>query len=411
MNTKLNIFLWALYDFANSFTQIAFSLYFAQWIVVEQRISDLSFNLAFVAAAFLLLLTVPVVGFLLDTRFRRISGLRIATSAMIIFYLATASAAIYGNGILALTLFCLGFYSFLLTFTFYTPLLVDITSVSNRGKVSGWGFLANFSGQIAVLLLTLPFAMGTLSLFGSSPRVETLFPAIVTFAIFALPMLLFFFEPKKEQKVFQFKSEVQNLLKEAKLLFLTPGVALFLLAHFLFYDAILTASNNFSIFLENVWRVEDLVKTGILLGIFVTAAIGSILSGFIADKIGHKKTFTYIVGGWLIILPTLALVQNFSIFMTATTLMGFWFGASWTLSRSIFSYIAPEGSRNLAFGFFGLIERASSLLGPLVWGLVATGMISYGDDRYRLALLTMTIFVLGAFIALRFVKSSETKVA
>lgn len=409
VRSRTNTLTWVLYDFANSFTQIAFSLYFAQWIVIDHGISDLTFNLAFVAASLALLLTVPVAGFLLDTRLRRITGLRISTASMVLWYTVAAVAALDGSGMVALCAFAAGFYSFLLTFTFYTPLLIDIAPPEKRGRISGFGFAANFTGQIAVLLLALPFATGAISLFGAAPRAETLLPAVIACALFTLPMLVLFKEPRKQTERRPLSAELRALRTAAQSLITAPGLVLFLVAHFLFYDAILTASNNFSIFLEQVWGVPDTIKSLILLGIFVTAAIGSLVAGVVADRVGHLRTFTYVVAGWVLILPFLGLVQDFTLFVIATTLMGFWFGASWTLSRSVFSYIAPENCRNLAFGFFGLVERASSLLGPLVWGLVATGFITYGADRYRFAMLAMAVFVVGAFIVLRTIRDKSVQ--
>ena len=73
--------------------------------------------------------------------------------------------------------------------------------------------------------------------------------------------------------------------------------------------------------------------------------------------------------------------------------MGFWFGSNWAVSRSVMAYLAPPDGHNLAFSYFVLVERASSFLGPVVWGLVVTGLVSLGSDRYRFAALTMTVFV------------------
>lgn len=86
MGTRRNIFLWVLYDFANSLVSIVFFLYFAQWIVVDRGMPDIYFNLTFTISAVSLLFTVPVTGFLLDKYFRRITGLwytTIGTSLMI----------------------------------------------------------------------------------------------------------------------------------------------------------------------------------------------------------------------------------------------------------------------------------------------------------------------------------------
>ena len=48
------------------------------------------------------------------------------------------------------------------------------------------------------------------------------------------------------------------MIRETKVLFSLSSVGLFILAYFLFNDAILTASNNFPIFLEQVWEDEAL---------------------------------------------------------------------------------------------------------------------------------------------------------
>src|SRR3989344_1426077 len=121
MITKKNVFLWASYDFANSLVSIVFFLYFAQWIVIERGVPDIYFNLTFTISALLLLFT-------------------------------------------------LGLYSYLLSFTFYTPLINDISKPEKRGFVSGLGISANYLGQIAGLMLVLPLSTGGLSFFGANGK-------------------------------------------------------------------------------------------------------------------------------------------------------------------------------------------------------------------------------------------------
>ncbi len=407
MQTKKNIFLWVLYDFANSIIAIVFFLYFAQWIVIEQGVSDFHFNLAFTASAILLFLTVPLTGVLLDKHIRRISGLRYATIFTAVLYGLCAFFALSNRPIAALIIYTLALYFYLLSFTFYTPLLNDISKPERRGLVSGLGVTANYLGQAAGLIFALPFATGKINLFGASARAETLLPAVIGFFILALPMLLFFNEPKKEGKKIVLGNEIKNTLCETKLLLKFSGVGLFLLAYFLFNDAILTAANNFPIFLEQVWHVPDTTKTFILLGIVITSAIGGTLSGHIADKFGHKRTLMFVLCGWVIILPLVGFVNNFVLFVVATTIMGLWFGANWAVSRSVMSYLAPAGKHNLAFAYFGLAERASSFIGPIVWGLVVTGLASIGSLRYRLATLAITGFIILGLVALSKVRDDR----
>ena len=400
MQTKRNVFLWIFYDFANSIVSIVFFLYFAQWIVIDRGVSDLYFNLTFTISAILLFLTVPLTGSLLDKSIRRISGLRYTTVITAILYGLCALFAISNKDILALIFFTLGLYSYLLSFTFYTPLINDISKETKRGLVSGLGITANYLGQIAGLLIALPFSTGSLSFFNSSPRAETLLPSVVIFFVLSSPMLVLFYEPKKvSEKVF-FKAKLKNMISESRLLLSYSSVSLFLLAYFLFNDAILTASNNFPIFMEQVWHVSDTTKTYILLGILITSAIGGTLSGYIADKFGHKRTLMFILCGWIVILPFLGLINNFTLFVIATTIMGLWFGSNWTVSRSVMSHVAPKGKHNLAFAYFGLAERASSFIGPIVWGLIVSNLVSLGSLRYRIAVLAITGFIIIGLFAL-----------
>lgn len=404
MRTKSNIFLWLLYDFANSMVSIVFFLYFAQWIVIDQGVKDIYFNLAFTTSALLLLLTVPFTGVLLDKSWRRITGLKITTIFTAIFYGLCAFSAISDYSIPALIFFTLGLFSYLLSFTFYTPLLNDLAPSEKRGRLSGWGIAANYLGQFTGLLIVLPLSNGTISIFGASPRAETFLPAVIVFFIFSLPMLIFFKEPHKPKQKLSEGKIIKNTFVETKKLFLTSSISFFLLSFFFFNDAILTAVNNFPIFLEQVWQISDNIKTYLLLGIIVTSGIGAGLSGFVADKFGSKKTLMVILIGWLILLPLVGWLTNFTVFVISSVLIGLWYGASWAVSRSLMGNVSPEGKHNLSFAYFGLAERASSLIGPIVWGLVVTNLIELGNVRYRIAMLAVTVFVLFGIITLARVK-------
>ena len=156
METRKNRFLWISYDFANSIVSIVFFLYFAQWIVIDRGVSDFRFNLAFTSSAVLLFLTVPLTGLLLDKSLRRIAGLRFSTALTVFFYGLCGILAVSNHEASSLIFFTLGLYSYLLSFTFYTPLLNDIAKPAKRGLISGLGVSANYIGQFAGLILALP---------------------------------------------------------------------------------------------------------------------------------------------------------------------------------------------------------------------------------------------------------------
>ena len=183
MQTKRNVWLWILYDFANSIISIVFFLYFTQWLVVEMEVKDIWFNLTFTASSLLLLFSAPLAGLLADKFLRRISGIRYTTVLTASFYTLCVVAVIQDSTVWAMIFFTLGLYAYQLSFIFYTPLLNDISTPARRGLISGCGVAANYLGQLTGLALVLPFANEKFALFNISARAETLMPAIISFFI------------------------------------------------------------------------------------------------------------------------------------------------------------------------------------------------------------------------------------
>jgi UMF1 family MFS transporter len=137
----------------------------------------------------------------------------------------------------------------------------------------------------------------------------------------------------------------------------------------------------------------------IIIGILITAAIGAIVSGWISDRIGFKKSLMLILGSWVIILPLMGITSNFTIFIILSILMGFFYGATWSVSRATMTILCPQEKLNFGFSFYTIAERFSTLIGPLVWGLMTFIFINSGPIRYRIAVSTMAIFVIiGIFI-------------
>ena len=399
---KTNIALWTLYDFANSIVIVVFFLYFSQWLVVEKGVSDFWYNMIFTAGSVLLLLTAPVLGSIADRTGRQQAYLNRITVVASLFFLATALITLFRSQSVFLASFCflLSNYLYQFTFVFYNALLARIAPREKWATVSGIGQAGNWLGQIAGLILVIPFASGAVYFFGEPGRAQTFLPAVVVFFLLTLPMLIFFKLPRQDgvSESVKISEEYQNQWKKFKELLKAPSVGLFLLSYFLFNDAIITASNNFPIYLQNVFSVPDKTKSILLAGVLLTSAIGALVSGWIADRVGLKQALRIVLGSWLVIFPLLALVSSFKVFIFGAILMGFFYGATWAISRAAMTVLCPKEKLNFGFSFYTLAERVSTLVGPISWGLITTLLTGLGPTRYRIAVGAMTIFVaLGLF--------------
>jgi UMF1 family MFS transporter len=403
MNKK-NIILWTIYDFANSLVTIVFFLYFSQWLVVDHGVSDFWYNMIFTAGSALLLLTAPILGSIADKTGRQQKYFnRITILTFVCFLGATFVTLFFSQKVfLAALFFLLANYLYQFSFVFYNAFLHYIAPPEKWGRISGIGEAGNWFGQIVGLLITLPLASGAIYLIGEAGRAQTFLPSVLLFFILALPMLLFFKLPKQESidAPINLKQEYKNQWNQFKELIKNPNMKFFLIGYFFFNDAVITASSNFPIFLQNVFAVSDNTKSMVLVGILVTSLIGALCSGWVADRIGLKKSLIIVIGGWVMLFPLLGLVKSFSLFVGCTIFMGFLYGSMWTVTRAVMVALTPKEKLNFGFSFYTLAERVSTLVGPLSWGLITSLLIDLGPTRYRIAVISMAVFVvIGLYFA------------
>ncbi|MBI4118148.1 MAG: MFS transporter [Parcubacteria group bacterium] len=410
MNKK-NIFYWSLYDFANSVVEIVFFLYFAQWLVVENGVADIWYNLIFAIGSLMLLATAPILGSIADKTGRQQRYLNSITFLTFFCFLGASLTTLFFSGevVLAALFFLLANYFYQFSFVFYNALLHYIAPREKWGLISGIGQAGNWLGQIVGLLVALPFAEGAVYLIGEVGRAQAFLVPTVLFFVLALPMVFFFRLPKQKEIVadVSLKDEYRSQWKKFKTLIKAPGMGLFLLAYFFFNDAIITASNNFPIFLENVFSIPDDTKSLLLVGILGTSVVGALGSGFVADKIGLKRAVLLVIGSWVVLFPLLGVITDFTLFVVAAIFMGFLFGAIWTVTRAAMIALCPKDQLNFGFSFYTLAERVSTLLGPVAWGLITTLLVPLGPVRYRIALIAMGVFVAIGFYFMRKVHVPE----
>lgn len=399
MNKK-QLFLWSLYDFANSIIYINFVLYFAVWIVVNAGLSDFLYNAIFAITTVILLFTAPILAARTDLHGGRKYWLNVATTGTFIFYgLVAILAKMNSNVLLIAFFFLIGQYFYQLSFVFYNPMLDDIANETNKSRISGIGNFSNSLGFVIGILITFPFV---------SSRTTPLLISVPVFFILALPMMIFFKESKKSIEVNPPKtqSEAQTSIKKMITFFAVSAATPMLVAFFFFNDALLTVTNNYSIYLERVFHAPDTAKSILLLAVLVMSAIGSVIAGWLGDKIGALKTLKFILLGWIITLPVLALAPNFLMITILTPIIGLLIGSVWTVTRAYLTTVLPKKDMGYGFSFYTIAERFSTLVGPLTWGGIIWAMGTQ-TLAYRVAAGSMTIFIIIGLAVLHYWKRLE----
>ncbi len=400
MNNKNNVFVWILYDFANSFVFITFLLFFSKWLVVSQGVADWQYNATFIIGSVGLLFFAPLFGARADKLGSARKYLNLSTVSCFVFYgLAIISAVVKAPLIWPLILFGLGNFFYQFSFVFYNPILYKVSGVANRGRISGLGCLGNYFGQISGLLLALLFVSGKITLPGIDPLLAALIPAVLIFFGLSLPLML-----NKSLFVPTVGGEEKIVGQKAlwRILRLIPGILPFMLAFFLFNDAVTTLTNNYSIVTSNLFHISNSQLSLVTLLVIVMAGFGGLGWGVISDKIGSKKALIFLLCSWVVFLPVLALAQKYQLYFIFSLAAGLSIGGTSTVSRQILTFLLPERILNYGFGIYAISERASTIFGPLAW----TAVLSLSG--YRAAIMSMVIFQIISVILIS--KLPKTKV-
>jgi MFS-type transporter involved in bile tolerance (Atg22 family) len=119
MNKK-NIFLWTLYDFANSVVMIVFFLYFSQWLVVEHGVSDFWYNMIFTIGSLMILVTAPILGSVADSNGKEVSYFNKITILSFLTFLIVSFITLFAPNkvFIAVLFFLLANYFYQFSFVF-----------------------------------------------------------------------------------------------------------------------------------------------------------------------------------------------------------------------------------------------------------------------------------------------------
>lgn len=178
-----------------------------------------------------------------------------------------------------------------------------------------------------------------------------------------------------------------------------PVALTFLVAYLFFNDGIQTVIASASIY-----GVEELgFETGTVLATYllvqVVAVFGALGFGRAAGRYGAKPVILGGLGIWMVIvtvalfLPAGELVP----FLGLGAAIGIVLGGTQALARSYFSLLIPAGKEAEYFSFYHAMERGTSWLGTLVFGLVYQL-----TDSYRPAVFALiAFFVVGGAVLTR----------
>ena len=411
---KYKIFTWSLYDFANTiFSMNVVSLNFPLMIKNDYQGADLALSIARSSSMILVALSLPLAGIVAD-KFRR--RMPLAMLFTITCCLATAMLGKMNSMILELTLFALAIYSYQAALVFYDAILPQVAPPGRLGRVSGYGVALGYVGTIFGLAV-----IGSLS----GPRAySTAFTwTAAFFLIFSLP----FFLTIKDQNPLPLTGlwrmtiesirRISDVYKDAKS---RKGILRFLAGRFFVVEALETIIFFMAIFLSEAGGFSDDVAvfgnlneiTVFLLVVTVFTVAGSLLWGFITERIGPRDALLGTVLLWVLTLTGFVFYSNKSVYYLLGSLAGISLGGVWTAERPLLINLVGDNDRLAGyFGLFALTGRMAAVIGPLIWGLTVVVFGSLGPVKYRFAVASVLIMMMIGLFILRKVPDARNSPA
>ena len=402
------IFAWALYDWANSAfatTVMAgfFPVFFQKFWSVDVSSTATTSRLGYanaIAGAVIAVLA-PILGAIADRGGRRKQFLFGWTLLGV-----SATAALYfvgqGQWFGALVCFVLGTIGFNGGVVFSDALLLDVANPGELDRVSAFGYSLGYLGGGVLFLLNVVMVQKP-AWFGLADAAQAVQFSFLTVAVwwlvFTIPIMRRVHEPHRGPQpglMTAIRSGFRELSATIAHVRQYRTIVLFLVAYWFYIDGV----NTIIKMAVNYGTSLGLDTGKLLTALLVTQFVGfpaALLFGWLGDRIGPKR-------GILIGLVVYAGITVYAYyldteaeFFALAVVVGLVQGGVQSLSRSLFGRLVPEGKNAEFFGFFNMMGKFATVLGPLLIAVVAA---LTNNERASIISLVL-LFVLGGLLLLR----------
>jgi UMF1 family MFS transporter len=387
------IFGWAMFDFANSsyttvIITVVYAVVFPRLIVgdgPEFRQGNLLWSATLAVSYLLVVVTVPVLGALLDRTGHKKRWL----AASWLFTVVTTAALAFvqpGDVALAMTLLVLSNYGFSIGESFAASFLPDLAPPEEVGKISGlaWGL-----GYVGGLVSTATV------IFGLGPQTPENFDAMrwvgpITGAFFfvaALPTFLLVRErampAERDGDAGWAAAAFGQVWATARALPSLRDLAMFFASYFFAMAGLSIVVAFAFIYGDQVIGWSAASQTAMFVLTQITAAGGALAFGTLQARWGNVRTYQLTLVLWMATVALIAGavplagalgVEAETLFLGVGALAGTCLGATQSAARTIVALFAPAEQVGEMFGLWGLFGKLAAVFGLLALGALQAAL-------------------------------------
>lgn len=405
---KRRIFGWAMYDWANSayMTTVAVAVlpaYFAGVVVPEGGVSLAGTRVQATSlwgygvslSALVIFLLAPFLGAAADYSGRKKRSLMASCllgslAAMLLFF--------SGPGLVwyTLGLFMLAQVCFTAGNVFYDSFLPHIAEPEEQDRVSGKGFALGYLGgglqfALSLVLITLHKKLGLSA--DQAARIA-MAGAGLWWGGFALVTFARLKEPQAAQgdgralgPGAMLRMGFQRVAAHTKGLARNKPLLVFLIAFLFYNDGIQTVISMATIYGKQELGFSTTTLMLTLLMIQFVGIFGALAFSRLAGRITARRAIMLALVLWTgVVVYAFFLTRPWEYYVLGGV-VGLVLGGSQALSRSLYASMIPKENSAEYFGYFSVVFKFSSIIGPLVFALV-----TQVTGSSRGAILSLVIF-------------------
>ena len=194
----------------------------------------------------------------------------------------------------------------------------------------------------------------------------------------------------------------------------------FMLAFLIYNDGILMILDFGAILGGILYGMEQQELIIFMILVQLASVAGAYLFGLMANDFGSKRSLIFAL--LLTMVPVIWLYFSGSLleFYLIGALVGFALTGVQSVSRSMVAAFAPPGQSAEFYGFFAVVGRTSSFIGPAVYGLIAAeaalwyqaqgaSTTAAEQSGQRLAILSIVAFLVVGLVLLTFVNEGKAR--
>ncbi|MDR1700500.1 MAG: MFS transporter [Lachnoclostridium sp.] len=376
---------FCFYDFSNSafillINSYLFPIFLKTEVFGNEKIGDYYWGLAVSLSVLIALIISPIMGSLADRGARKIIMLVLVTMTFIgVVGLSTISPR---HQFIMLGAYIFTNACYTMSLAIYDSILPHIAPPDKYTLVSSLSWGVGYLGGVICFLFVF-FAQTFLSISNQSAFLLT----GIFYAVFSILSL-----KNMPSSTINSKTKKTNI-SQIKNIF-PFHIILFLIVMWLINEALDTIINFTSLFGFETLMLSTTTIGIMLLVVQVLAIPSTILFGKLAKKTSERFVILASIIVWLVICSLGLFATNTIVLLVIVILTSLVIGTTSSLLRSNYANRVSKEHSGLSFSLYSIATRSSSLVGPLLFGIISTAT---GSQRIAIISIMVPLF-LGAVL-------------